>query len=399
MAEPKGLEPVTILVLGPMQQSDGARVTAEARTAQLKELIETIVGNITAEPDYAGPPFEVLAPEDRLRNLIVSGVLDLVERAELVVIDLSGSRASVAYEVGVVHALGLPHILLTGDPQPPFYFLSVDHIARFSTGSGFDSADPGHARLQRMIRQFATNPAASSDFADNQLSQYYGLPIVDVAGPSGLAAGYFRNAVRRFVRPGGFLNHKCQVLWTRSFERSDDAETRRIGERDMRIGRFFAVWPPGELADADSYDEDALARTLRGMGLRTEFATIKKRPGDEGDMRDFGGRFVVRDTPRGQPIEFIEPAIIIDIPTTLYALQFSPRIRRLHSLGPGRFDAVRDARRRRLLELMRHSFERNLRYQLEQETDRSLHSRFHLLDLAGLPAELNRVMNLDGAGG
>lgn len=47
------------------------------------------------------------------------GILDLIEQPELVIIDLSRGRPNVTYEAALVHALGLPHVLITEDRRPP----------------------------------------------------------------------------------------------------------------------------------------------------------------------------------------------------------------------------------------------------------------------------------------
>jgi len=62
----------------------------------------------------------------RTANVIVPGILDLIEQPELVIIDLSRGRPNVTYEAALVHALGLPHVLITEDRRPPFYFQPVE---------------------------------------------------------------------------------------------------------------------------------------------------------------------------------------------------------------------------------------------------------------------------------
>ena len=282
---------VDILVLGPMvQTTEQGELVAPSRTEAVKKVIEGIVGEITA-----GDPtlkVNVAAPEDADTPLIVPGVLNAIEKADLVVIDLTGDKPNVAYEAGIVHALGLPHLFVTGDPKPPFYFRPVQHIANLKAQDGYRREDKIHQRLRDRIRDFVAPGTViqAMNFTDNELTQYYGLPIVDVAGPSGLAAGYFRNAVRRFVRKGGFLNVPCDVSYRTRSLGPGSAEASITTK--LTIGHMIAIRPSGELARTHNADVGALARELEKLGLRTKDVTIPKRDGDYEDMRNFGGQLL-----------------------------------------------------------------------------------------------------------
>ena len=375
---------VTILVLGPMEQRDRGTTTAQARTTAIKNILVQIGADLAKEAEFSGIAVKAVAPEDRRPNVIIPGILGLIEHTDLVVIDMSGGRANVGYEAGIVHALGLPYVILTSDPRPPFYFQGAECICDFHFSDTYDSAQATHGDLWRRLRRFLSDPDAVNDYADNQLTQYYSLPLVDVAGPSGLAAGYYRNGVRRFVRAGGFLDEPCDVTWTASFESKDGVETRHTERRTMTISHLIAVRPHGGLIDAHSVHSKRLDDALADLGFRLQFATIQKREKEFHDMRDFGGQFLARVGKRGEPVDFVNPAIVVDTPTTLYALQFSPRVRKLY----GSAGSAREERRKRLLDQMQAAFDRNLDYQLQQEMDQALNNRFRLIDLEDLPATL-----------
>lgn len=379
-------ETITILVLGPMRQVQGGHIEVEDRAAGLKVVVEHIVRDLEPEARHAGRTVAVIAAENRTGATIVPGVLDLIESAHLVVLDLTGNRADVTYEAGIVHALGVPCIILTSDEQPPFYVIGADHIGHFDYAQALDSNQVTHRDLVGYIRRFIADPTL---FSDHQLTAYFELPIVDIAGPSGLAAGYYRNSIRRFVRRRGFVATAREVVWPGRPEVKDGVETRRPETRSMTVAHYIAVRPPGDLRQSSGH-AGQLADALKKRGLRTEFATLPRLSDDDADMRDFVGPFLVRDTPRDQPVEFIQPGIIVEIPTTLYALPFLPRVvKRLGMAPPAR--TVAEAR---LFAQMQASFERNLDFLLHKDPEVEDARPFHWTDLAELPELLERLISI-----
>lgn len=373
-------ETITVLVLGPMRQVKDGAVTVEDRTAGLKVLLERIREDLEQDAIRANRKLVVTDPADKPSSAIVHGVLDLVESADLVILDLTDSRPSVTYEAGIVHALGLPSIVITSDAEPPFYFRGADYIGEFHYARAYDPDNQvTHRDLRDKIRRFI---ADSTLFSRNQITDYFELPIVDIAGPSGLAAGYFRNSIRRFLRRQGFVGSEREVVWSGRLEVRDGVEMRRPETRQMTIGQFIAVRPPGSLRHSDGH-ADQLNATLKALGLRIEFATIRKRAGDFADMRDYGGQFLAYDTPRDEPVEFIQPGVIVEIPTTLYALPFSPRVEKRLRLSPDDPDAEE-----RLLRHMQASFERTLAFLLHRDREIENRRPFRWANLEELPALL-----------
>lgn len=382
-------EPIHILILGPMALRNNA-VAVEPRTRDLKALVEDITRRIRADATLQLPDFVVRSPEDRLASVIVPGVMGLIEEAELVIADLSGESANVAYEIGLVHALGIPHVLITDRAQPPFYFLMHDHIAGFSVATTYDATRAGHANLRQKILDFASKPGVAAGLSDNQIAQYYHLPIVDISGPSGLAAGYYINAIRRFVRPNGFFDAPCTIFWKIS---RDPAEAPL--ERQLRVEHFIAVRPPDLATRTYGQDSQALNEALRQLGLGLRFATIQKRPDELLDIRDYGGQFLVRDQGTG---DFVEPCIIVEVPTTLYALPYVPRIRKIGEVQAGVLHNIRTVveQKRRRLDDMLQRFEVNLRYQIEQDRGGVADTRVQMIDLPQVEATLRALPGVLG---
>src|SRR5262249_44312628 len=99
------------------------------------------------------------------------------------------------------------------------------------------------------------------------------------------------------------------------------------------------------------------------------------------------GPFLARDTPRDQPVTFVEPGVIVEIPTTLYALPYAPRVaKRLASAPPARAGAEA-----RLFAPMQASFERKLDFLRAKDPEVEDTAPFHWTALAGLPRLLGEL--------
>ena len=106
-----------LLVLGPMQHRVGDSVIRESNTRRVGEILEQMSAALASG---AEKPFRVITPESPNEQAIIELVLNEIEQADLVVLDLTGNRPSVAYEAGIIHALGIPHIFVTEDEETSF---------------------------------------------------------------------------------------------------------------------------------------------------------------------------------------------------------------------------------------------------------------------------------------
>src|SRR5262249_57581437 len=99
-------------------------------------------------------------------------------------------------------------------------------------------------------------------------------------------------------------------------------------------------------------------------------------PGDDEDMRDFGASLL------GRSGELVEPAVVLEIPSTLYALQYAPRMRRLEKrMHDGISRQVLDALRERHLKAMLESFAKNMSFQIDHDKRKGDPNRFHMVTL------------------
>ena len=387
-------EPITILILGPMQPKEDAqgRLMAEGRTVMLKKLVDEIVAEIR-RTDPAIDPVSVDWPDNYVSAAIIPGVLDKIEAADLVICDLTGGSANVMYEVGLVHALGLPYVLVSGDAEPPFYFKAYQSILGLDPASRFDQAKEPHRRLLERVRDFLKAVRDASDgaghpesFARNPVSEYFnGLPIVDISAPVGLAAGYWVNAIRRFVRDTGYFESPPRTVTLQAQGGAPGVE------KPLAIRHFVAVRPIDGLKE--SYDDDfgRLQAALKALGYGLVRGAIHQATPQ--DLRQFGAQFLGRLQPDGA-CAAIEPAIVVEIPTTLYALQYSPRIRRIDDapIGPGPNSAVVDRLRRRRYSYMLDRFGRLIQYYMNGADARGHLHQVHFVGVDELPGLLPRLV-------
>lgn len=384
------LDPITLLNLGPMRPGQGEGLEALPRTVQMTALLRHIADTIAASPQR-GLPLRVEGPDRNPVNQIVDGILRKIERADLIVCDVSGTSQNVMYELGLVHALGIPYVVVTEDDRPPFYLRQTAVISRFAIADRFDPTLSGHVALQERLRAFIDairgdpgSDASPEDFAQNPVSAYFdGLPIVDISAPAGLAAGYWTNALLRFVRRGGYFGRPTrQVVFAAPPGATPQAPMA------LPIAHFVAVQPVDGLRGAYDQDVQALERTLAARGLVTMSGAIQQA--DENDMRSFGAKFLARAGADGPPVP-ASPGIVLDIPTTLYALQHSPRIARLDRMPrtPGWTVA---ALKRRRYDHMLHRFGRLLDYFLNRAEHQGHAHQVHYVSLGELPALLDRLL-------
>lgn len=376
-------DPIVILVLGPMDPKGGDPIP---RTVRLKKIIEAAVSQLKRE--YSNEKFEVQAPEDLKAGPIITAILDLIEGADLIIADLAENSPSVAYEVAIVQALGIPMILVTGERGVPFYFTTSLYIGEFVIDTEVDLRTPENVKskfynslIERLrdfvgalckIRDSSTGEKAYKyanerikPYVTNQLTEHFGdLPIVDIAGPSSLAAGYYLNAVSRFAWPDRFFDGK---FFLNPVPR--DGEEAAPAEVASEISKFFIVFPPEPMSNYPD-DNKKLQNMLEKNGFRIEQRVIRD-PFNK--LRPYTGSFLAKENGG-----LLDPAIVLEIPTTLYALQRVPRVRRLAK------HPRRDALRRRRIDGMLSSFERTLDNlmiddNIGERRDRVLFTRFRHL--------------------
>lgn len=323
-----------VLALGPMIDQEAR---AEASCLVIRRVAKRILRSAEFKPRLAAAGFQrhaVVAPEHLQGNLIVTDVVSHLEGADFVVFDLSprpnelSPSPNVMYELGLVHALGLPHVLLKGKGGGLPFYVTQNRVRTVDFGKDA-SVEAALAPVFRSVLQ-----RGGIGFADNAVSQYFGgAALVDISAAAGLAVGYYDAFIDYLLRAGGYL------------QRAEGAPFRHV-----------VTVVPERFGPTAVDDEKTLAAGLarRGIALaKHEFPPIDGKP-------------------RGMLVKHAGP-VIVDLATAAYAMRRSPRLLKLHELRRNRqasgrlldaLEAKMHARlHREFIRMVQFSLDSNARHQ------------------------------------
>ena len=293
-----------ILVLGPMGEDDqGPASTLPIRDALMALLQEDEFQDLLTR--YSIENVSVHVPEGQDQPEIVQNVLRHLDTADLIVFNLNQKqsnpdRANVFYELGLVHSLGIPCLLVVQDDvEVPFYVQSTTQyrVADFSPQTLAEA-------LRNPLSGFLDFDADGPNFINDRVTQFYGLPIVDISAAVGLATGYYENFLSRLLTESGFLSEHADFI------------------------RSVVYVRPASIRGTYQEDFQRLERLLTQEGLTLERKQLQPPKADN----------------KG-PIWFEHvDGIILDVPRTIYPLRRSPRL--IAFMGRNRDVFGRVARRR-----------------------------------------------------
>jgi hypothetical protein len=297
---------------------------------RLKAAVESLLGHaeFTERLRACGyQRFNVTAPEHLQGNRIANEVFRELDKADLVVLDLSsrpGTTApspNVMYELALVHALGLPFMLISSTTDPAPFYVAHDRVRH----AAYDKLDATAAELHG---PFAALPGSEEPA---ELRRQRGVQLLRRRrhhrhlGRRSLAAGYYDNFVHRVLREGnGYL-----------------------ARSGGRFKRLITVLPADLDTTAQQQIEDVEA-LVTSLGLQLESTELKLA---DSDIRGLAVRHV--------------GSLLIDVPSTVFALRRSPRLlKHLQASRDGFEDDPGDAERKthqRLLRQFRQSLLDHLR--------------------------------------
>jgi hypothetical protein len=280
---------VDIVVLGPMSKRGGE---IDTHTLSLKKAVEAIL-----RETHLGHRrrFCVTAPDELHWRSIDKGVFRAIDKAELVVADLSGLSVNVFYEIAFADALGIPTVLVaTKGTDLPFYFkkAKVFFVEEFTIGCL-------RAALSGAIVDVVNGK--TEDVASNPLSEYYQAAVVDISAAVGLVAGYFANFLGQVIRasPPGLLASPLN--------------------RTLAEGILIVIPNPGSDSWTDWREARKIIRQRTGLEPQ-DGVLLREGANPEDPPRPFSVKVVGR--------------MIVDIASPVYALSRSPRITRLKDAKP-----------------------------------------------------------------
>lgn len=158
------------------------------------------------------PDIQVAKPPDTPGGDIPHEVFSHIMHCDFAVADISTRSPNVMYELAMLHANGVPVILLARSSQDIFYFnqnncLEVEDFnsATLETaligGSLDETPQPGH------FEQLLTSSHLKTHW--NPITKHFnGVHMVNVAAATGVATGNFFNFTRWILREGGIFEQR-----------------------------------------------------------------------------------------------------------------------------------------------------------------------------------------------
>ena len=155
----------------------------------------------------------------------------------------------------------------------------------------------------------------------------------------------------------------------------------------MSIHDLVVVWPNDGLRASYHEDMAAVKDALRWLGFATIEGTISS--GSALDMRGFGAKFLGRLSIDGA-VSVITPGIAIDIPTTLYALQYARRITQIGRVAVD--SATKEKLRRRRYQEMIGRFQAIMTLHLEANDAKGHDHQVHFTSVQDLGKTLEAIV-------
>ncbi len=181
----------TCFIIGPM--GDGA-AGQNARLRKLaREVIKPLLDEFGSDDNIQ---YKVMTPWDLGGNHIMNDVIYQIDRADIIVADLTNFNPNVFYELGIAHALGRPCISVMEDIDTKIPFdLSGYRIYKI------DLDNDGFLNAQRILREVMKKAHKESDWAkfENPVIDFFNAPITYISPAFSLANGYYHNFIKPVV--------------------------------------------------------------------------------------------------------------------------------------------------------------------------------------------------------
>ena len=197
--------PKRILVLGPMNDAlDSRGKQLSTHIPNIARATREVLSRLQKKLGDELQPCEVYEPPKEDGDNIPYGVFSLIMHCDFAIADISTGSPNVMYELAILHANGVPVILLG---RPIFYLnqtnliqiedFSIDSLAAALSGSSFDKdGEPGP--LERRLK------SPEEKINRNPITQFFdGVHMINIAAATGLATGQFYNFLSYVIKDGG----------------------------------------------------------------------------------------------------------------------------------------------------------------------------------------------------
>jgi hypothetical protein len=144
--------------------------------------------------------YHVQTPDAPEMGHIMDQVVGALDRAELVVADLTGNNPNVLYELAIRHCLGGAYIVVREDSDTAKLDRTAFDVSAFRfTEISFVDVAMARTALRRVIQNTCEKIQAKQSIA-NPVTNCFGMPLCELSPSAGLALGYYQNFVKPTVR-------------------------------------------------------------------------------------------------------------------------------------------------------------------------------------------------------
>lgn len=308
MAEDIVQPPKRIFIIGPMSEGvfDEDTIELSEHIPNIARAVEVVYRQLTARNDLNLPDVQIHEPPDAPGDDIPRGVFSFIMHCDFAIADISTASPNVMYELAMLHANGVPVILLARDGDQVFYLnqnncLSLDNfksetVEAALAGRSFDDT-PRPGPLEQLL-----TVGQAKTFWNPITKHFGGVHMINVAAATGVATGNFYNFTGWVLREGGIFRQIPELI-------------------DLVLIR------PGRIKDVD-----------RAVGLLDKKFEVPKRDKDKKSMTDKDGNpikavpeeeFIEPGHPRGKYFVKRVGNHLVDYPTPISSLQSSRQYREI----------------------------------------------------------------------
>ncbi|MEM6281298.1 MAG: STING domain-containing protein [Chloroflexota bacterium] len=215
-------------IIGPMKDKRLVRLKDEVVKPLLDEL---------GEAD--GIRYNVLTPFDTGGDHIMKDVIYAIDRADIIVADLSTQNPNVFYELGICHSLGKPTINVAHDA--PFDISAYRYYAiDIGTDAEHEQRSPAmqeaaYNDARKALREPMEKAHRDVDWArfENPVIDFYRAPITFISPAYSLAQGYYTNFVRPVVQSIIERKGSGRYIYDIGISTDDRPEPRELAEAHL----------------------------------------------------------------------------------------------------------------------------------------------------------------------
>lgn len=225
-------------IIGPMSDA------GKGDQARLKLLARNIIRPLMDDLDL---DYKVKTPYDLNDPHIMSGVVTEIDRADLVIADITGANPNVFYELAICHSLGQAYIVVMEEGAPdkeiPFDIRQYVYVP-----IRIDDVTESKGRLLRYLRNADDDIQQRRLFKNPVTTAFNNIPLSNIAPAGGLALGYYQNLVEPAASNIAAMN-----------------------EEDLNEHRYNVEFPNMPLSRVDSSSGKLFVADPDGDGKKTVF--------------------------------------------------------------------------------------------------------------------------------